>query len=108
MLKKKYHVAKGDDVIVIAGKEKTKTGKILRILAKKDAVIVEGVNMVKRHVRARGNEPGGIQEKEAALHISNVQHYCSKCNKAVRSRVKVLENGDKQRICTKCNGSVGK
>lgn len=107
MLKKKYHVAKGDNVIVIAGKEKSKTGKILRILPKKNAVIVEGINMVKRHIRSRGSEPGGIQEKEAALHISNVQHFCAKCVKPVRTRVKLLENGDKQRICVKCNSSVG-
>ncbi len=51
--------------------------------------------MVKRHVRARGNEPGGITEKEAALHVSNVQLYCTKCVKPVRTRIKVLENGEK-------------
>lgn len=106
MQTKKYHVAKGDTVMVIAGKEKSKTGKILQILGKKDAVIVEGLNMVKRHVRARGNEPGGITEKEAALHVSNVQLYCTKCAKPVRTRTKVLENGEKQRTCTKCGISL--
>jgi len=106
MQTKKYHVAKGDTVMVIAGKEKSKTGKVLRVLSKKDAVIVEGLNMVKRHVRARGNEPGGITEKEAALNVSNVQLYCSKCAKPVRTRTKVLENGEKQRTCTKCGISL--
>ncbi len=106
MQTKNYHVAKGDTVMVIAGKEKTKTGTVLRVLPKKDSVIVEGLNMVKRHVRARGNEPGGITEKEAALHVSNVQLYCTKCAKPVRTRTKVLENGDKQRICVKCGVSL--
>lgn len=106
MQTKKYHVAKGDTVMVIAGKEKSKTGKVMQILGKKDAVIVEGLNMVKRHVRARGNEPGGITEKEAALHVSNVQLYCTKCSKPVRTRIKVLENGEKQRTCTKCSISL--
>ncbi|MDD2499362.1 MAG: 50S ribosomal protein L24 [Geobacter sp.] len=106
MQTKKYHVAKGDTVMVIAGKEKAKTGKVLQVLPKKDAVIVEGLNMVKRHVRARGNEPGGITEKEAALHVSNVLLYCTKCVKPVRTKIKVLENGDKQRTCVKCDSSL--
>lgn len=106
MQAKKFHVAKGDTVMVIAGKEKSKTGKVLKVLPKKDGVIVEGLNMVKRHVRARGNEPGGIVEKEAALHVSNVQLYCTKCVKPVRTSVKVLDNGDKQRTCVKCGTSL--
>jgi large subunit ribosomal protein L24 len=106
MQTKKYHVSKGDTVMVIAGKEKAKTGKILQVLPKKDTVIVEGLNMVKRHMRARGNEPGGIIEKEAALHVSNVQLYCTKCVKPVRSKVQILENGDKQRTCVKCGISL--
>lgn len=106
MQTKSYHVAKGDTVMVVTGKEKTKTGKVLRVLPKKDAVIVEGLNMVKRHVRARGNEPGGITEKEAPLHVSNVQMYCSKCAKPVRTKVNVLDNGEKQRLCVKCGVSL--
>ena len=62
----KSHVSKGDTVMVVAGKEKNKTGKILQLLPKKDSVIVEGLNMVKRHLKARGNEAGGIKEKEAS------------------------------------------
>jgi len=104
----KTHVSKGETVMVVAGKEKNKTGKILQLLPKKDRVIVEGLNMVKRHVKARGNEPGGIKEKEAAIHISNVMPYCSKCAKPVRVRKQVLENGDKQRICIKCGNSLAK
>lgn len=108
MQAQKFHVAKGDTVMVIAGKEKNKTGTVQKVLPKKNGVIVEGLNMVKRHVRARGNEAGGIVEKEAAIHISNVQLYCSKCAKPVRSRISVLENGDKQRTCVKCGNSLEK
>lgn len=102
----KTHVNKGDTVMVIAGKEKSKTGKIMQLLPKKSSVIVEGLNMVKRHQKAKGNEAGGIIEKEAAIHISNVMPYCSKCAKPVRTGKKFLENGEKQRICIKCGNSL--
>lgn len=104
----KSHVSKGDTVMVVAGKEKNKTGKILQLLPKKDSVIVEGLNMVKRHLKARGNEAGGIKEKEASIHISNVMPFCSKCSKPVRTRRTVLENGEKQRTCVKCGTSLEK
>ncbi|HEY3307143.1 MAG TPA: 50S ribosomal protein L24 [Desulfuromonadaceae bacterium] len=104
----KSHVSKGDTVMVVAGKEKNKTGKIVQLLPKKDSVIVEGLNMVKRHLKARGNEPGGIKEKEAAIHISNVMPFCSKCSKPVRIKRTTLENGEKQRICVKCGNSLVK
>jgi len=108
MLDKKFHVKRGDTVAVIAGKDKSKTGKVLRILPKKDSVLVEGLNMVKRHMRARGNEPGGIVEKESPLHISNVLLYCDKCKKPVRSRINVLDDGNKVRVCSKCGDSFDK
>ncbi len=104
----KTHVRKGETVMVIAGKDKNKTGTVIQYLPKKNGIIVEGLNMVKRHVKARGNEPGGIKEKEASIHISNVMPYCSKCAKPVRVRKKVLENGDKQRLCAKCGSSLEK
>ena len=104
----KSHVSKGDTVMVVAGKEKNKTGKILQLLPKKDSVIVEGLNMVKRHLKARGKEAGGIKEKEASIHISNVLPFCSKCAKPVRIRRTILENGEKQRICVKCGSSFEK
>lgn len=104
----KTHVRKGETVMVIAGKDKNKTGTVIQYLPKNNGIIVEGLNMVKRHVKARGNEPGGIKEKEASIHISNVMPYCSKCAKPVRVRKKVLENGDKQRLCAKCGSSLEK
>lgn len=102
----KSHVNKGDTVMIIAGKEKSKTGKVMQILPKKNGVIVEGLNLVKRHLKAKGNESGGIKEKEAAIHISNVMPYCSKCAKPVRTSKKFLENGEKQRVCVKCGNSL--
>jgi len=104
----KTHVNKGDTVMIIAGKEKSKTGQVLQMLPKKDSVVVAGLNMVKRHLKAKGNEPGGIQEKEAPIHISNVMLFCAKCAKPVRTRKNVLENGEKQRICIKCGTSLQK
>ena len=104
----KTHVTKGDTVMIIAGKEKSKTGQVLQMLPKKNSVVVAGLNMVKRHLKAKGNEPGGIQEKEAPIHISNVMLFCAKCAKPVRTRKNVLENGEKQRICIKCGTSLQK
>jgi large subunit ribosomal protein L24 len=102
------HVRKGDTVMVVAGKDKNKTGKVLQILPKKDGVVVEGLNIVKRHTKAKGNEPGGILEKEAPVHFSNVQMYCSKCRKPVRTRNLALDDGKKARICVKCGEAFDK
>ncbi len=102
----KTHVNKGDTVMVIAGKEKSKKGKILQLLPKKNGVIIEGLNLVKRHVKAKGNDAGEIKEKEACIHISNVMPFCVKCSKAVRMSRKLLENGEKQRVCVKCGTSL--
>jgi len=104
----KSHVLKGDTVMVIAGREKNKTGKVLQFLPKKGAVIVEGLNIVKRHVKPSGNEPGGIKEKEAAIHVSNVMPYCAKCAKPVRIKKNVLGDGSKLRVCAKCGNTLGK
>jgi large subunit ribosomal protein L24 len=104
----KSHVSKGDTVMVIAGREKSKTGQILQLLPKKNSVVVSGLNMVKRHLKAKGNEPGGITEKEAPIHISNVMLFCAKCSKPARTKKNALDNGDKQRICTKCGTSLEK
>ena len=108
MLAKSYRVKKGDTVMIITGKDRGKTGKILRLISKKDAVVVEGLNLVKRHTKARGNEPGSIAEKESPLNVSNVMIFCSKCNKAVRTRMSVLEDGKKARVCKKCGESFDK
>lgn len=105
---KKMRVKKDDTVMVIAGKDNAKTGKILRVFAKKDSVVVEGLNLIKKHIRAKGNQPGGIEEKEAPIHISNVMLYCPKCAKPVRVKKTLLENGEKVRLCVKCGVAFDK
>jgi large subunit ribosomal protein L24 len=95
---------KDDTVMVIAGRERGKTGKVLRVLADKDRVLVERVNMVKRHTKPRGvQQPGGIVEKEASLHLSNVIPICPRCNKPTRVGTRRLDNGDGVRHCRRCD-----
>jgi large subunit ribosomal protein L24 len=93
-------------VEVMTGKDKGKRGKVLHILNEQKRLIVEGVNMVKRHRRARrAGEQGGIMEMEAPLHISNVLFVCPSCNKPTRVGVVFLE-GKKVRVCKKCKEMV--
>lgn len=100
-------IRKNDSVIVIGGKERGKTGKVLRVVPDKDAVIIERLNMVKRHTKPRGpQQPGGIVEKEAAIHASNIMILCDKCNAPVRVGHKTLADGKKIRICRRCNEAL--
>jgi len=109
MAVKKLHVKKDDLVMVIAGKEKGKAGKVLRVLPESGQVIVESLNVVKRHTRpARGGAQGGIVEKEAPFDASNVQLMCKGCNKPVRTGIRLLEDGNKARFCKKCNEILDK
>lgn len=99
----KFHIRRGDLVEVISGKEKGKRGKIISVLTKRSRVIVEKVNLVKRHVRPSEKYPtGGIIEKEASIHISNVMIVCPKCDKPVRTGKKLLQDRRKVRCCKKC------
>ena len=102
-MEKAYHVKKNDTVMVVVGKDKGKTGKVLRINRKTDRLIVEKVNMIKRHVRPSQKTKGGIMERESPIHVSNVMLYCDKCGKAVRVETKVLEDGKKARYCKRCD-----
>ena len=100
-------IRKNDDVMVISGKERGKTGKVLRVLPKRGAIIIERVNMVKRHSRPRGaQQPGGIVEKEAFITASNIMILCGKCNAPVRVGRKILADGEKIRICRRCGEAV--
>src|ERR1043166_2544556 len=93
---------KDDTIMVIAGKERGKTGKVLRVLADEDRVLIERVNLVKRHVKPRGvQQPGGIQEKEAPIHLSNVLPICGRCNKPTRIGTR-RAGGEVQRMCKRC------
>ena len=102
----KMNVKKGDEVIVIAGKDKGKTGKVVHAIPSQDKVVVEGVAIVKRHTKPTQKMPqGGIIEKEAAIHVSNVMPYCSTCKKGVRV-AHTIENGTKTRVCRKCGKAL--
>ena len=98
----KLHVKKGDKVVVIAGKDKTKTGRFWRSIPKEERVLVEGVNIVKRHTKPNPVNPeGGIVEKEAPIHVSNVAIADPKTGKPTRVGYKVLEDGTKVRVAKK-------
>lgn len=100
-------IRKNDSVMVIAGKEKGKTGKVLRVLKAKDAVVIERLNIVKRHTKPRGpQQTGGIVEKEAAIHASNIMIMCDKCNAPARVGHKLLGDGKKIRICRNCKEAL--
>ena len=105
----KLHVKKDDTVTILSGKDKGKTGRILKVLPEKGRVVVESINMVKRHTRPnQQNSEGGILEKEATMDISNVQLVCSSCNASVRTGMRTLDDGSKVRFCKKCNEIVDK
>jgi large subunit ribosomal protein L24 len=98
-------IKKGDRVIVLAGKDKGKRGEVLSVQPKENRVVVQGVNMVKRHTRPSAGNAGGIVEREAALHASNVAFVDPKTDRATRVGFKVLEDGRKVRIA-KRSGEV--
>ena len=101
-------VRRDDMVMVIAGRERGKTGKVLRLLLKTDRVVVERINLVKRHTKPRGTQQGGIIEKEAPLHLSNVQPLCGRCDKPARVGTRRLEDGRGVRVCRRCGEQMDK
>ena len=105
---KKFRVKKGDTVEVVQGKEAGKRGKVLHVLAAEERIVIERVNFIKRHVRPSKKQPqGGVIEREASMHISNVKLVCPSCSQAVRVGVR-MEGEDKIRYCKKCNVQVDK
>lgn len=102
-------IKKGDTVKVMIGKERGKMGKILKILKDKDRVLVEKINMVKRHSRpTQANRQGGIVEKESSIHLSNLMFFCEKCSKGTRIGAKILKDGKKVRACKRCGEILDK
>ncbi len=103
----KVHVKTGDTVMVLCGKDKGKKGKVMAVSPKEGKVIVEKVNMVKKHVKPRRmGEQGGIIKAEGAMYASKVQIICPRCNKPTRIGHKVFEDGTKSRICRKCGETL--
>ena len=103
-------IRRNDTVSVNTGKDSGKRGRVLKVLPTTNRLIVEGVNMIKRHTRPnpQRNIKGGIMEREAALHASNVQLVCPECGKVTRIGHRILADGRKVRICRKCEGVVDK
>ena len=96
-------VKKGDQVLVISGSSVSKKGKVLKLFPKDHRVIVEGLNLVKRHTKPSQKHPqGGIMEFSAPIHVSNVMLICGKCNTPTREKHKILDDGSKVRICSHC------
>ncbi len=105
---KQFRIHKDDKVMVIAGKDKGKIGKVIKLIKKHDTVLVEKINVVKRH--QKGNpytgQTGGIVEKEAPIHVSNVQVMCDACAKPSRVGYKIDEEGRKTRVCKRCGEAI--
>ena len=103
-------IRKNDNVLVITGKDRGKRGRVLKVHPDKNRLIVEGVNVIKRHTKAnpQRNIKGGIVERESTVHASNVQLVCPECNAQTRVGHKILGDGRKVRICRKCEGVVDK
>jgi large subunit ribosomal protein L24 len=97
------HLRRGDTVVVITGKEKGKRGRVLRLLTKKERVVIERVAMIKRHTKPTQASPrGGIVEKEGSVELSNVSLWCGKCAAPRRARADAKEGQQKRRVCVKC------
>lgn len=107
MAKHKVHVCKGDTVLVVTGKNAGKKGKVIEVMPDRSRIIIEGVNIVKRHTKPTQKLPqGGILEKEAPVHSSNAMLFCNNCNKPTRISKKLLDNGKKERVCKKCGEAI--
>ena len=103
MPKKHPIIKKNDKVIILSGKEQGKIGNVLKVDNEKERVIVEKINMVKRHTKpSAASAQGGIIEKEAPIHISNLMIICNKCAEPTRIGKRILEDGSKIRVCKKC------
>ena len=94
----KLKIKKGDNVVVISGRDKGKTGEVLRVLPAEARVVVQGINVARRHTRPRMGDPGGIVEKEGTIHISNVAHIDPKSQQPTRVGYRILEDGRKVRF----------
>ena len=104
MIKDSIQIKKDDKVKIIAGKDKGKVGKVLKVIRKKNRLLIENINIVKRHTKPSAqNRQGGILESEAPIHWSNVMLMCNKCIEPMRVKKKTLDDGKMVRICSKCS-----
>ncbi len=104
----KSRIKRNDTVMVVAGRDRGKTGKVMRVLPERGRVVIERLNIVKRHTKPRGAQtPGGIVEKEAPIAISNVMIFCDRCNAPVRVGIKAADDGSRSRVCRRCGEVIG-
>ncbi len=104
---KKMSIRKGDQVIVLSGKDRGRQGKVLQVIPSEGKVVVEKINLVSRHTKPRQQgEQGGIIKKEAPIYACKVQRVCPKCNKPTRPAHKMLADGSKVRVCKKCGAEI--
>ena len=103
-------IRKNDNVLVVTGRDRGKRGRVLAMISSKNRLVVEGANIVKRHTKPnpQQNVKGGIVEREAPIHASNVQVVCPECGVPTRIGRQLLEDGRKVRVCRKCDGAVDK
>ncbi|MEW6323998.1 MAG: 50S ribosomal protein L24 [Nitrospirota bacterium] len=99
----KVRVKKGDTVVVISGRSRGRQGKVLSVDRVRQRIVVEKVNMIKKHVRPSRTGKGGIVEKEGPVHLSNVMLVCPECGKPTRVGVRVLDDGQRLRTCKRCD-----
>jgi large subunit ribosomal protein L24 len=104
------HIKKDDQVKILAGKDRGKTGRVLRVFPGRSRAVVEHINQIKRHTRQnpQRNVQGGIVEREAPIHVSNLRVICPECGDSVRVGYQVLSDGSKVRICKACNATMDK
>jgi large subunit ribosomal protein L24 len=104
------HIKKNDQVIVTAGKDRGKQGKVLAVFPATNRAVVENVNFIKRHTRPnpQRNIKGGVVEREGSVHLSNLQVICGECNQQARIGFTILADGSKIRVCKKCGGTIDK
>ena len=102
-----FNIKKNDTVLVVTGKEKGKKGRVLSVMPSKDELLIERVNIIKKHMKPNKKyAQGGIIEKESPLHISNVMLMCPRCSKPARISNMVFEDGKKSRVCKKCKEAI--
>ncbi len=109
MVKGKPKIKKKDNVLIICGEDKGKNGKIIEIFPKKNKVLIEGVNLLKKHMKPTQKSPqGGIVRQEGPIHLSNIRLVCNKCNKPTNIKQEITKEGKKVRVCKKCGEIIDK
>ncbi|MBI4064053.1 MAG: 50S ribosomal protein L24 [Elusimicrobia bacterium] len=99
-------IKKKDTVVILTGKDRGKRGEVVRVFPEKDRALVSKLNLVKKHLRSRGEKPGGIQTLEAAIPLARLQLVCPKCSQPVRPKTQFLEDGSRVRLCRKCGEQI--